>query len=379
VVMLHGALVLADSLRRYSGGDLDLPANVLTAGLRFGAVPGGAVARASILADEVELVASNLPGVMAAGLATALPRHSPPVTLVEVEPLAGLVREAPRPAPVAEVSTGFFATLDATPLVGRLFVPSDEAPGAPPVAVVNVPFVEKFFAGTSPIGRRFRTMDEGVAGRWQEVVGVVPDLGLSVGDPSLAAGYYVPLVQRSGPGRFIYLSMRVAGDPRNYLAPLREALYERDPALVLNRPEPLADVASEDRAFFLWFSRTLIGLGVVTLVLALTGVYAMMSLIVTRRTREIGVRVALGATAQRVVHAVLGRAAAQVALGGTLGAILAVSSLALRSVLVSRLGDGGTWTLPAVLTLLVLAGLAATAVPLRRALRIQPADAMRVE
>jgi ABC-type antimicrobial peptide transport system permease subunit len=138
-------------------------------------------------------------------------------------------------------------------------------------------------------------------------------------------------------------------------------------------------VAGEDRAFFRWFSTALIGLGAVTLVLALTGVYAMMALIVTRRTREIGVRVALGATAQRIVGTVVGRAAWQVALGGAIGAVLAVFSLDLRGVLVSRLGDGGTWTLPIVLVLLVVSGLAATGLPLRRALRIHPSEAMRVE
>lgn len=381
IVMLHGSLVLADSLRRYSAGDLDLPANVLTAGLRFsgsaGVVPGRPGPSTTL--GEIEELVSAVPGVAAVGVATALPRHSPEEALIEVEPLSGRAAQAPRLAPSAEVSNGFFTVLDATPLVGRLFMPADLANGAPAVAVVNLPFVDKFLAGAFPVGRRFRTVGGGTPGPWHEIVGVVRDLGLSVGDQALAAGYYVPLVKGPGPGRFIYLTMRVDGEPVNYVAPLRRALYAHDPALVLNRPERLDDVASDDRAFFLWFSRALIGLGGVTLVLALTGVYAMMSLIVARRTREIGVRVALGATAQRVVHAVVGRAAAQVVAGGVIGAILAVLSLDLRSVLVSRLGDGGAWTLPVVLTLLVLAGLAATAAPLCRALRIQPADAMRVE
>jgi hypothetical protein len=105
-----------------------------------------------------------------------------------------------------------------------------------------------------------------------------------------------------------------------YVGPLRRALYERVPTLVLNRPERLEDVASDDRAFFLWFSTALIGLGTVTLVLALVGVYAVMAIIVTRRTREIGIRVTLGATSRRIIGTIVGRAAWQVGLGGALAA-----------------------------------------------------------
>jgi putative ABC transport system permease protein len=383
IVMLHGAVIFADSVAQYGGRSLDVPANVLTTVLRFGVTPpnAGGPPRAAIAAEEVEAAASALPGVIAAGLATELPRHSPPTQLVEIEELPGTTPSAPRPAPVAEVSAGFFKTLDATPRAGRLFDSRDHVVGAPLVAVVNVPFVQKFLVGAFPLGRRFRTVDGTRSGPWYEIVGVVPDLGLSVGDPSLAAGYYVPLdadAARSA-RRAIYLTVRTTDDPLAYVGTLRQALHQRDPTLVLNSPKRLEDVAGDDRAFFRWFATALIGLGVVTLVLALTGVYAMMALIVTRRTREIGVRVALGATAQRIIRTVVGRATWQVALGGAIGAALAVLSLDLRGVLVSRLGDGGTWTLPIVLVLLVLAGLAATGLPLRRALRIHPSEAMRVE
>jgi putative ABC transport system permease protein len=381
IVMLHGALIFADSLGQYDGHTLDLPANVLTAGFRFGATRpnAGGPPPASISAGEVEAVASALPGVISAGLATALPRHSPPAQLVEIEALPGEISQEPRPAPAAQVSAGFFATLDATPLAGRLFVASDHVPGAPPVAVVNVPFVQKFLGGDFPLGRRFRTADGEQPGPWHEIIGVVPDLGLSVGDPSLAAGYYMPLNAGRSADSGIYLTMRVTNDPITYVGPLRQALHQRNPTLVLNSPKRLEDVAGEDRAFFRLFSTVLIGLGGVTLVLALTGVYAMMALIVTRRTREIGIRVALGATAQRIIGTIVGRAAWQVVLGGALGALLAVLSLDLRGLLVSRLGDGGTWTLPIVLVVLVASGSCATGLPLRRALRVHPSEAMRVE
>ncbi len=126
-------------------------------------------------------------------------------------------------------------------------------------------------------------------------------------------------------------------------------------------------------------SSALLGLGAITLVLALAGIYAMMSLIVSKRTREIGIRIALGATATRVVRTIAGRAAAQVLTGGLIGAGLAVLSLKARDGLVSRLGDGGAWTLPLVILVLVMAGIAATWVPLTRALRVRPQDALKAD
>lgn len=382
VVMLHGALIVGRGLTRYSGQTLDLPANVLTAGVAPSAIDPGASDEGSAVASpqEIEELASTVPGVDAAGLATALPRHSPPAAPTEVEALASEAPRAARMAPSAEVSAGFFAALDARALAGRLFAPDDYLEGALPVAVVNEPFVRKFLGGASPVGRRLRAIGTDGPGAWHEIVGVVPDMGLSVGDPELAAGYYVPLDIDSRPeDRFLYLALRGAGDPMTYVSPLRQSLAEHDPALVLNRPERLEDVLADDRAFFKWLSTGLVALGAITLVLALTGVYAMMALIVTRRTREIGVRVALGATATRVVWTILRRAAWQVALGGAVGGVLAVLSLNARTILVSRLDDGGAWTLPLVLGLLVTAGLGATWLPLRRALRVQPSEAMRVD
>jgi putative ABC transport system permease protein len=195
-----------------------------------------------------------------------------------------------------------------------------------------------------------------------------------VGDESLSAGYYVPLAADTAAA---YLAVRTSGDPMAFTNVIREAVLARDPAFVFNRFERLEDVAHEDRDFFKWFSMALLGLGGITLVLALAGVYAMMSLIVTRRTREIGVRIALGASTVDVVRTILGRAAIQVAIGGAAGVVLAMLSLNVRSVLVSRLGEGAPWTLPSVLALLLCAGVAATWLPLTRALRVQASESLR--
>ena len=100
------------------------------------------------------------------------------------------------PAPSVAVGNGFLEAIGARTLAGRLFTASDFIAGAAPVAVVNEPFVQKFLGGRNPIGRRIRiegTREDGSQEPWREIVGVVPDLGLSVGDPSLAGGFYTPV------------------------------------------------------------------------------------------------------------------------------------------------------------------------------------------
>jgi len=368
VVMLHGALVVAQSFRNYNSLKIDLPSNVLTTGISIDAKGPTAL--------EVEQLAASLPGVIQVGSSTALPRHSPQARLVEVEARPGEQTPTPRLAPSAAVSSTYFDVLGTAARAGRLFAASDSIEAALPVAIVNEPFAQAMFPGRSPIGRRMRSIDGGTPGPWLEVVGVVPELGLSVGDSSLAAGYYVPLTSSVESVSFV---MRVNGEPMQYAEPLLRTFRERYPGRDLYRPTKLEDVAADDRAFFKSFSSALIGVGAVTLILALVGVYSMMSLIIERRTREIGIRVALGATPAMVTRTVGTRAAFQVLIGGGIGTALALLSLQARSILVSRLGDGGTWTLPLVIALLVAAGLAATWVPLRRALRIRPQEALKAE
>lgn len=365
IVMLHGALVVAQAFRNYQNVRVALPTNVLTMGF----------AAEGVSVSDAERVVAAVPGVIAVGASTSLPRHSPNVVSVEVEPVAGVAPTAPRRTPSAAVSPTFFASLGSAVTAGRNFTDRDAVANAPAVAIVNEPMAREMFGGAA-LGRRFRSVSNTDVGPWLEVIGIVPDLALSVGDPSLAAGYYVPLAATADSG---YLALRVNGDPIRYDEPVRRALRAQFPSLQPYRASTLADVNMDDRAFFAAFSSALVGLGVVTLVLALAGVYSMMSLIVSRRTREIGIRLALGASVSHVVQTIGTRSALQIGIGGVVGAALAIASLSARSVLVSRMGDGGTWTLPLVLALLVLAGLAATWVPLRRALSIRPQDALRAD
>lgn len=379
VAMLNGSLIVAEGYSRYSNPSLDLPVRVLTTGLGVNAIRASGqndAGRAAVTVDDVARVVSEIPEIIAAGFATALPGHSPSARVVEVEPSAGEPRGAAQLATSAAVSAGFLDALDARPVAGRLLAREDYLPGAPRVVVVNEPFVQRFLGAASPIGVRMRLVNGEGRGPWRTIVGVVPDLGLSVGDTAFAAGFYEPLDRDSN---YVYLAARTAGDPIVAAGPLRRALTSLDPELFVSRIQLLEDEAEEDRDFFGAVAAILLGLGGMTLVLALAGVYAMMSVIVLRRTREIGIRVALGSTRRGVVRVVVGQVAAQVAVGGALGCVLAWLSLGLRSGLASRLGDGGAWTLPLVVGLLAAAGVAATWVPVRQALSVPPVDALRAE
>ncbi len=374
VMMLHGALVVAQAFRSYTQVDLPLPDNVLTTGLNVNAVrtaPDGSRAT-PLTAESVAEAVAAVPGVMASGVTTALPRHSPAARRIEIDGPAGPSFAS---TPSAGVSEGYFAALGAEASAGRLFTRGDVRPGALPVAIVNEPFVERL-VGRTPVGMRFREVREDNPGPWITIIGVVPDLGLSVGNPDFAAGYYTPI---SPDENQFYIAARVTGPPLPFAGPIRDALRARDPLVTPFTFQRLADVASEDVAFFAGFSQALLVMGVVTLGLALVGVYSMMALLVSRRTREIGIRMALGASTQRIIGSIAGRAAAQILAGAVLGGVLAVASLQLRSVLVSRMGDGGSWTLPIVLTTLAGAALAATWIPVRRALSVRPQDALRAD
>jgi len=381
VALLSGSLVMARGFVNATRGDLDLPnGEVLTAWINEPdrAHDGGAMKAAIVEALRV------LPGVAAAGAASHLPGADPPARLTELAPEPGEAPAAPLPAPVAAVGPGLFEALGAQAISGRLFRDEDFAAGARAVAVVNQPFVEESLGGRNPIGRRLRAVDpaapgaeaEGGPPRWREIVGVVPDLGLSTADPASAAGWYEPL---DGGRPYYYLAVRAGGDPMSLSAPLQRAIAGIDPEIDARRVVLLEQVGWEDRAFMSGFGSALSAIGVLALLLSLAGIYAMLSFAVTRRTREIGIRVALGATGRQVLRSVVGATGLHLLAGAALGAALALALMRAKAMLVTRLPAAEPWVLPAVLAVLLAAGVLASWVPARRALAVRPTEALRAE
>jgi putative ABC transport system permease protein len=300
--------------------------------------------------------------------------------------------EPPRPgdepdASYVSVTPGYFAAMDVRLRRGRGLAASDHAT-APRVVVVNETMARRFWPNESPIGQRIALSIESLRfdrpnapprldfeGAAREIVGVVADVRASaIADPAQPA-LYVPFAQR--PVADLTLAVRTSGDPTRLVAPLRAAVRSLDPDQPLSSWAAMSDVVAasvrqpRDRT-------TLLGaFALVAVLLAAIGVYGVLAYGVTERTREIGVRVALGASARDVVRLVVVGALRMTCIGVALGLVGGLAASRLLGSLLYGVGptDAPTYVAAAVLTLAV-AGLASW-IPARRAAMVDPAIALR--
>jgi predicted permease len=371
VALLNGAITMARAFRSYIDDIPALPQNqVLTAQL-------GRI-RSPEDRDKVVAAARALPGVVAAGAGQQLPRLYPPPQPVAVEPMGDEPTVAPQPAPGHAVGLGFLEEVGGTPVLGRVFTANDFITGAAPVAVVNQPFVAKFLGGRNPIGRRLRIAerrDDGDAAQWREIIGVVPDLGLSAGDPAMSAGFYIPVRDEM----LWYIAIRTASDPLTLTAPLRAAIANINPDLQLEDVRTLERAGEEERVFLSSVATGLTAMGGMALLLSIVGIYALLSFMVTRRTREIGIRVALGAGRSQVLRSITGGAAGYLVIGGVMGSVLGIVFAQMRAVILISIPAPGLWMPATIFLTLAIAGGIACWVPARRALGIRPAEALSAD
>ena len=268
------------------------------------------------------------------------------------------------------------------PRAGRSFGPADMAPDARAV-IVDQGFVDEVLRGQNPVGRRVRFAlppwaDEAAAQAprpWYEIVGVVPELGMRhPAQAGRAAGVYMPAAP--GSDGVVHMVVHARGEPTALAADIRTVAAGVDPTLQLAQFQGL-DRVMDDILWFLrlWLRATLV-LSAIALLLSLAGIYAVLSFTVARRTREIGVRVALGAPKTRVVLDVFRKPLVQVALGLMAGALLTTSLLLLPD-FAEAVGRDPSGLMPSVRELAVLmaymAGMAAICLlgcltPMRRAL-----------
>ena len=303
-----------------------------------------------------------------------------------------------REATVAAVDPSYFEVLDAPVLAGRGFTTADAVPGTR-VAIVDQGFVDQILQGRNAVGQQVRFRypgppsrrwapgnpdDPAGLGDWYEVIGVVRELG--VGAPTQAgraAGFYLP----GTPDLFDQIHMMVhvrGGDPMTLAPQVRDVATAVDPSLRLVNVQR-ANEANNDILWVmgLWLRITVV-LSSVALVLSLAGIYAVLSFTVARRTREIGVRVALGASRQRVVAATFRRPLLQVALGIVVGTAI-IFTVATLIKYTEFPGSESDLTLQGMAMIIgygiVMLGVCmlGCVVPTRRALNIEPTIALRTE
>ncbi|HEY6320957.1 MAG TPA: ABC transporter permease [Thermoanaerobaculia bacterium] len=325
--------------------------------------------RAAFYGRLLERVAA-VPGVQAAAGAETLPGNHSGSTPYEVEGRAyGSAADRPLAHAVA-VTPGLFAACRAPLLAGRDFGPMDTV-AAPPVAIVNRSLARQAWPGQAPLGKRLR-LPPGAAGPgggaegWRTVVGVAPDLKMDGLEDRRPEGFYLPVSQR-GPERLSF-AVRAAGPPLALAPALRAAVAG------LDRDTPIYFVQTMDRMLDgnRFATRMFGGLfsifGVAALLLAAVGIYGVIALAVESRTREIGVRMALGAGMGDVLAMLLRQSLAQLVLGLACGLPAAwVVSRLLGGVLFEvRPHDPAVFAL--VIATLALVALLATLVPAARAL-----------
>lgn len=328
-------------------------------------------ARARLRFDELLRRLSAEPGVDGVAFADRVPVMDQFKYRIEVDTSNGAPASGLGASTLVHVSGDYFASFGTSLVAGREFSPVDFERGR--VLIVNESFARNAFAGRGPIGQRVRILDgedmAGIAGgEWYEVIGMVRDFGWQLPSPTEQSAMYHPT--RPLPGARVNVVVRHR-EPEGFAARLRVVAATVDPGIRLTDVRRLSD-AGGGEAQMNWVLTAVAGLvSFIVLLLSATGVHSLMSFTVARRTREIGVRAALGALPRSIVRGIFGRAFLQVSAGIAAGSALTflLGFNSGRQLMLLLAADG----------VMLAAGLTACAVPLRRALRIDPTEALRAE
>lgn len=330
--------------------------------------------------EEFQRSIAALPGVRAAGAISHLPFDDYPNWYSYDWPEGTPPSEqTSRMADHRSVSAGAFASLGVPVLEGRAFDSSDRADSRR-VVIVDDSLARETWPGVSAVGKKLNVEAE-VGGdfirTWAEVVGVVPHVRFADLTSRERGQVYLPYAQT--PRSVMAFAVRVSGDPRSAIEPIRRELARLDRGLPLSRPALLTASVARARVACRFTTLLASGLAGIALLLSAVGIYGVLSYLVSQRIREIGVRMALGATKPRVVAMILREGIAVAALGTAAGAAAALGVTRLISGLLYgvKAFDPATYGV----TALILGGAAigACLLPAYRAARVDPMEALRYE
>ncbi len=316
-----------------------------------------------------------LPGVQSVGAITTLSFGGGPSYIMRI---AGRPPVTPSNAPVVQhrvVSTDFFRTMAMTLVRGRGFTAAD-APGSPRVCVINQTFAQKFFPHEDPLGQRVEIgFDDPPA--WREIVGIVGDVKADGLDRDTPAQVFEPLHQF--PVNNYTFAVRTVASPAQLAPAIRAALEKIDRTQPIHSIKPMTLLLSESLQQRT-FSLVLLGVfAAVALVLAGLGLYGVISYNVAQRTREFGVRIAIGAGPREILRLVLGSGSRLIAAGLVLGLLGAALGTRVIQSLLFGVSAHDPLTFALVAVVLAAVALLATWLPARRATRVDPLIALRAE
>jgi predicted permease len=382
VVLLAGAGLMLRTLWVLVSTDPGFaPRGVLTATFFLPASRYDGAAQRAAFAERAVARLQALPGVEVAGATSHLPLAGGQLTYgfaIEGKPAPAAAGD-PTAIPEADfraVTPDYLRALRIPLRAGRGIAPADAA-GAPPIALINEAAARTYWPGEDPLGHRIQIARGRGTPPWREIVGIVGDLrheGLQVPPrPEV----YVPLAQDPLP--YFAVALRTAGDPAALAVPLREAMREIDADQPVSRLRPMAELVAAATSGTRFQGALLGAFAAVALALAAVGIYGVMAHAVAHRTREIGVRMALGAARSDIMRLVVGQgmrlAAAGIALG--IGGALALTRLLSAQLFGVAPSDPATFA--CVTLALGAVALAACWLPARRATRVEPMAALRAE
>ena len=318
-----------------------------------------------------------IPGVQSAALTTSLPL-SAGWMMIGIE---GETYPTDRDHPDvrrAMVTPDYFRTFGVTVSAGRDFDLHDDAEGAP-VAIVNHAFAERFFPGEEPLGRRFREGTLDSIPTWITIVGVVPDMQMQGMDPERPdpTGYYVPLFQRDA--GFVSVTVASGGDPLALTTRVREAVRTLDPNLPIYFVRSMRGVIEQETWFYFVFGTLFIVFGAAALLMATVGLYGVLAFSVSRRIKEMGIRMALGASARDVISLIMRQGGKQLAVGLSIGLLLAFALTRVIGLLIFEVSPQDPPVFAVVMLVIAAVGLLASFIPARRATAVDPMVALRYE
>jgi putative ABC transport system permease protein len=387
LVLSAGAGLMIRSFVALQGIDPGLdPRNVLTMVVSVAGAQEGQPARRAAFYEALLQRVRGLPGVTSAGAINHLP-------------LAGDIwgwpfhvegRPLPKPGetPAAAyrvVLPGYFQTMGARIVRGRDVAETDRL-GSPGVVVVNEWMAERHWPGEDPIGKRLTLDDPRENPSWVTVVGVVRNAVRGDWAAAPADEIFLPYLQTRNylerPGNaFAYLTLvvRTSGEPSALAPAIRAIVSSMDRSVPVSQVQTMDEVVAQSTAAPRFYLLLLAAFAAVAVVLAAVGIYGVMSYTVSRRTNEIGIRMALGANPRDVRRLIVGQGMAVAVGGAVVGLAGALGLTRLMSSLLYGVGASDPATFVAVSLFLGAVALAATYLPARRATRIDPLSALRRE
>ncbi len=381
IVLLIGAALLMESIARLRHVDPGLkPENLLTMKIALPLTRYDTDQKKTGFFDELVRRVEAVPGVRGAATALSLPTTRGRLsTNIQVE---GEPDVDPSKQPMSQlqsITPGYFRTLGIPVQHGREFAARDNSAGAPPVVIINESFARRFWPtyprGREPVGQHLREGADRTG--WLEIVGIVGDVhetGLAM---DAGPEFYVPSVMH--PPQTAYLAVRTDRDPLGFVNVIRSQV------LAIDRDQPVSDVKTMDNVLEASVGQrrlTMLLLTVfagVALLLATVGIYGVIAYSVAQRTKEVGIRRALGAQQGHILRLVLGQGLV-LALGGVgigMGGAFALTRLMEGLLFHTRAADPATFV--GVAVLFVAVALLASYIPARRAAKVDPMVALRYE